>query len=332
MIDLSECRLQEAFFAATDQRYTPSPLHRTSDPGNRCHPDFAAPELSRGGRKSAATDVYALGVVLFILLTGRRSGAKAIRDIFEAGEREEAGERLQELLVSLAPELEDTFLAASLADDLAPEPERRTATMAGILDMLRIEAQALRDLRTPANALYPPRRVPAANPAPVHAPTTPPVSRWPALRPWAIAVTVLGVVAATAWLSLDPPQHPPDPPTPEPEHRVNAPSSPPAGSPETTQILVRSSGSTALPEAPTREQVTAALLARLPEIARCPGVPERLTLAIDVGPTIELAELQLAEVDPTRPLDKCILGLVSTLAVPTSAATSRHVVTLSVKA
>lgn len=70
VIDLSECRLQEAFFAATDQRYAPSPLHRTSDPGNRCHPDFAAPELSRGGRKSAASDVYALGVVLFILLTG----------------------------------------------------------------------------------------------------------------------------------------------------------------------------------------------------------------------------------------------------------------------
>ena len=274
--------------------------------------------------------MYALGVVLFILLTGRRSGAKAIRDIFDAGEREEAGERLQELLVSLAPELEDTFLAASLADVLAPEPERRTATMAEILEMLRVEAQALRDLRTPTGAQHPPRRAPAANQAPVHAPATPPASRWPTLRPWAVSLAALGVMAVWAWLSIAPQQRPPDPSTRGPEHRLGT-TPPPAGSPETTQVLVDSSTPRALPAALTREQVTAALTARLPEIARCPGVPERLTLAIDIGPAIELAELQLAEVEPTRPLDHCILEIVATLALPASAAPSHHVVTMSVE-
>ena len=41
------------------------------------------------------------------------------RDIFTDGEREDAGERLHEQVIAVAPELEHTFIADDLADILA---------------------------------------------------------------------------------------------------------------------------------------------------------------------------------------------------------------------
>lgn len=331
VIDLSECRLQDVFFATTDQRFAPSPMHREEAPGTRAHPDFAAPELLRGEPKTAASDVYALGVVLFILLTGRRSGAGAIRDIFKAGEPDEAGERLREVVTSIAPELADTFIASDLQNILAPDPAQRTATMADLLDKLRVEGQALRDLRMPAPApahttpdsapmsettrpaVPPSRPVPDA-PSGRGAPHTP-------VRLFVAAAAAVSLWMAATWVVVRLAQ-------PSAPATVPVREAPPDPKPPIAPVLVGSSTPAVAPGPLTQEQVQAALDARISEFTRCPDMPARLTLAVEVGPRVTLAEVQHVEVDPTRQLDRCVRSIVESLDLPTSATPRRHVLTL----
>lgn len=311
VIDLSECRLAEAFFAATDQRYAPSPVHRAHVAGNKGHPDFAAPELLRGERKSAASDVYALGVVLFILLTGKRSGAKAIRDIFADGEADQAGERLHRALISAAPELEDTFIASEFQDIVAPDPRARPA-MADLVAKLRVESQGLRDLRNPAPDRPTSPPVQSAESSPRSSANI--VARspivWRGAAVWLLATIGMAAVWAATLQSA-----------PVTETMATQP-----------DILTQAAAPVAIPVRLTREHVQAAIEAQIPSLLRrCKGVPSRLTLAIDVGSRIQLAEIQYVPLDPMLPLDACLQSFIADLHLPTQDSTTRHIVTLGVR-
>ena len=96
-------------------------------------PDFAAPEQFVGAPITTATDVYALGVLLFVLLSGRHP--------FDG---ETPAERVKALVERDAPRLSDYACAAprELAAARSTTPERLRRLLAGDLD--NIVAKALK--------------------------------------------------------------------------------------------------------------------------------------------------------------------------------------------
>jgi len=318
IIDLSECRLEAAFFSATDQRYTVTPLHRPNVGAAHGHPSFGAPELWHGAHASEATDVYALGIVLFILLTGEQSGKAALKDIFGKGEREEAGERLRERVIASAPELADTFIAADLQDILAPEPERRTPTMARFLELLRVEADALGDLRIPDAETAP---------VPTRARTTAPplstaASRLGTRAPWVVTAGTLAAAAVATWIIVR------STPSPDPVVLAGNAEVVPVSLAKEPITPVKTGVSPTAAAPATRDEVQAAVAGHSAELRRCPGAPARLTMVIDVGPRIELAEIQHVVADPDEPLDRCVMSILEALALRPSATPRRHTLTL----
>jgi serine/threonine-protein kinase len=126
-----------------------APGELTQQVGNAFTPQYAAPEQLQGGEVSTATDVYALGVLLFRLLSGRLplpaaadnslaqwqavveqvppSVSSACRAAGEAGDAE-AGRRVRELQGDL-----DTIVARALKK----QPPERYANAAALADDLR---------------------------------------------------------------------------------------------------------------------------------------------------------------------------------------------------
>ncbi len=112
-------------------------------------PDYAAPEQIRGGQISTATDVYALGAVLFEVLTGRkpfsdplapREPPQASRAATEASEStgERAASRAttpQALRKSLRGDIDRILRTA-----LDPDPARRYRSAASLAEDLRAVA------------------------------------------------------------------------------------------------------------------------------------------------------------------------------------------------
>ena len=84
-------------------------------------PDYMAPEQSEPGALTAAADIYALGLIMYEMLTGQRPFAKGRTPLETVLLRKEVPPRpLQDLVATVAPTWEATILRC-----LAPEPEHR---------------------------------------------------------------------------------------------------------------------------------------------------------------------------------------------------------------
>lgn len=305
IIDLSECRFLDAFYAATDQRYALTPRHRGDEGRAFGHPSFAAPELFRGGQKTERCDVYSLGAVLFMLLTGAQMPNAVLRELL-ADEPEEGAERLREYLVRAAPELEDTFLAGEFAAIVAPDPEQRVPSMAALIEVLQSERDALRTLRSGGQSTSgrPRATAPAAASGVYGAKAMSPEAA-PKRRPgragllWGAAALAMPLVAGGLWLYLSSRTDPR--PTDPPARTASVPAS--IAGPARPQE----------PGSPTREEVRAALEGLAPRLRACPGAPRRLPLALWVGGPTTLIEINHGPVDKQQALDGCVRKVVEAL-------------------
>ncbi len=117
-------------------------------------PAYAAPEQIRGEPIGTGTDVYALGVLLFELLTGRLPHQRRSRnpDVLASGLTHETGERASQALAAVG-DIQPLYgragdgrqLSRELAGDLdvivakalQPEPARRYLTVSAMADDLR---------------------------------------------------------------------------------------------------------------------------------------------------------------------------------------------------
>ena len=196
---------------------------------------YLAPEQARGEPATAASDRYALGVVAFELLTGRRPFA-ADTPVTEAFAHLNADVPSAERIEPSLPPGVDAVLQRALAKS----PDERPATSRELVAELRdaFAADATPTLVQPAP------RAPASPPPP---------TRYERRRPWIYVLVALGVLAAgvaaaalVAAVGDDPerqagdrtgtvtettvnetPQPPPPPPAPAPEPPPPTPPSPP---------------------------------------------------------------------------------------------------------
>ncbi|MCB9513955.1 MAG: serine/threonine protein kinase [Candidatus Latescibacteria bacterium] len=134
-------------------------------------PEYAAPEQLRGEPVTTATDVYALGLVLYELLAGRRAVDSALRGLIVRGGEREArplaqalsrASREEEMATAAARRSSPAALRrqlrgepATLVDTaLRPEPERRYASAEAMLEDLRRLREGRPLLARPASAGY----------------------------------------------------------------------------------------------------------------------------------------------------------------------------------
>ena len=152
-------------------------------------PAYAAPEQVRGEAVTTATDVYALGVLLYELLAGRRPYELARRTAAE----------VERLVCEAAPPrpsqaAPDPALARRLRGDLdtvvakamAKEPERRYASAEALAEDLRRHLAGLPVAARPASAGYRLRKFAARHRAGVAAAA-------------AVAVALVGGLGAALW-------------------------------------------------------------------------------------------------------------------------------------
>jgi len=147
-------------------------------------PDYVAPEQIRGRRGDARADVYALGVILFVMLSGRLPFALGDAEARMRAKIKADPPRLSTVVPAIDPALDALVWRA-----LAREPDQRYASALDMLSDLREPSRALRPDAAPAR-LAERRRTPSA--------------RWLGL---AIAATVAIVAVGSAVSQRDSSAH-----------------------------------------------------------------------------------------------------------------------------
>jgi len=123
-------------------------------------PDYMAPEQVRGKRGDVRTDVYALGTMLYEMITGGLPHDAGNAHAMMRAKLSQAPRLPRELLPSLDPKVEEIIMHA-----IEREPRERYATAKDMLDELRNpEAVVIRDRSASQKShlldrLYIPRRI-----------------------------------------------------------------------------------------------------------------------------------------------------------------------------
>jgi eukaryotic-like serine/threonine-protein kinase len=179
-------------------------------------PLYLSPERLAGAPPSTSCDIYALGVLLYFLVTGTHPIDGDTREDVERGHRERRYVRLRDR----RPDLPDAFVEAIEAA-IAPDPAHRHPT-AGAFDSALARVMVPDAPGASGAAITP---APGASPSPADAPPSP--SRWarwilPAVAAAVVTASVLGI----GWAVVDRPA----PPSVRPA--MAGPASTPAASPD----------------------------------------------------------------------------------------------------